>query len=210
VDNDFFSAASSGVFMNSSFGTFSLIAANLPNPPIYPVAALGARLAVQLAPRVTVQTAIYDGDSGAQDVNKNGLDFRLNAGDGALIFSEINFNLHASTTEKALAGNLKIGSFAHTQHRPTWPSQSAGETTRGSADYGFYGVAEHDLYRGDTRKITAFLRGGGAPGNRNVIGWYADVGVNITGLLPSRADDVAGLAFPTQLFRGASATTNKP
>ncbi len=201
VDTEFFAASSSALFINSSFGTFSLIAANLPNPPIYPVAAPAVRLAVQLHPRVNFQIGIFDGDSGAQDVNKNGADFHLAAGDGALIFSELGFNLHPATAgEKSLAGILKIGSFVHTKRITTWQNQLDGSTGGGSYNYGIYGVAEHDLFKRDGKRVTAFLRGGGAPGNRNVIGWYCDVGVNATGLLPGRTDDVAGIAFARSSF----------
>lgn len=195
VDTEFFFADAAGVFINSSFGTFSLIAANLPNPPIYPVAAPGVRLAAQLDPRVNFQIGIFDGDSGAQNVNQNGVDFHLATGDGALVFSELGFNLHPGADEKSLAGNFKLGAFLHTKRTTIWQNQFAGDTGGGSYNYGIYGVAEHDLYKRDARKITAFARGGGAPGNRNVIGWYFDAGVNIAGLFPSRGDDVAGIAF---------------
>ncbi len=203
VDTEFFFSDAAALFINSSFGTFSLIAANLPNPPIYPVAAPGVRLAVQLHPRVNLQVGIFAGDSGAQDVNKNGTDFHLAAGDGALIFSELGFNLHPDADGKSLASSLKIGAFAHTKRITTWQNQLDGNTGGGSYNYGIYGVAEHDLYKRDARKVTAFLRGGGAPGNRNVIGWYCDVGVNVTGLLPGRADDVAGIAFARSSFSGS-------
>lgn len=199
VDSEFFFSEAAALFINSSFGTFSLIAANLPNPPIYPVAAPGARLAVQLNKHVNFQIAIYDGDSGAQDVNRHGVDFHLAAGDGALVFSEISFNLHPDADEESLAGILKAGSFFHTRRFATWQDQLDGNGG-GSWNYGFYGVAEHDLYRQESRKITAFIRGGGAPGNRNVIGWYLDVGANVTGLFPGRDDDVLGIAFARSTF----------
>ena len=47
MDMEFFSSACSGLFINSSFATFSLIAANLSNTPIYPVAAPAVRVAVR-------------------------------------------------------------------------------------------------------------------------------------------------------------------
>jgi porin len=72
VDTEFFSLTSSGLFINSSFGTFSLIAANLPNPPIFPMAAPAVRLLVQPAPRFYFQTAIFDGNAGTQAENQNG------------------------------------------------------------------------------------------------------------------------------------------
>lgn len=200
TDSDFFVPAASALFLNSSFGCFSLIAANLPNPPIYPVAAPGVRFWVQPDPRVYFQVGIYDGDSGAQDVNKNGTDFHLAQADGALIFSEIGYNLHPGADDKTLDGALKIGSFIHTKSLQTWSHLIAGSGDPQSLNFGVYGIAEHDLYKRDGQKLTGFIRGGGAPDDRNVIGWYLDAGLNFTGLLPGRANDVAGIAFARSTF----------
>ena len=199
VDNDFFTATSSALFINSSFGTFALIAANLPSPPIYPVAAPAVRFSVQPDPHFYFQAGIFDGDSGAQDQNKNGVQFHFSDGDGALIFSEIGFNFHPDADEKTLAGSVKLGSFVHTKHVPTWASRLAGDEG-GTMNYGFYAVAEHELFKCGAKKITAFARGGLAPAERNVIGHFFDVGFNFTGFLPGRANDVAGIAFARPSF----------
>lgn len=205
TDADFFVPETSALFINSSFGCFSLVAANLPNPPIYPVAAPGVRFWVQPDPHLYFQAAIYDGDSGAQDVNKHGTDFNLAQNDGALIFTEIGYDLHPEADDKTLDGRFKIGSFIHTKHVPTWQTQITDGTDPGAINFGIYGIAEHDFYKHDTRKITGFVRGGGAPGDRNVISWYFDTGLNFTGWLPGRADDVAGIAFARSTFsRGYS------
>jgi porin len=59
---------------------------------------------------------------------------------------------------------------------------------------------EQELFKCDKKKITAAIRGGGAPGYRNVIGWYLDVGVNFTGFLPGRENDIAGLGIARSSF----------
>jgi porin len=200
VDTEFFSSAASALLINSSFGTFSLIAANLPNSPIYPVAAPAVRVALHAGKHWTFQAAVFDGDCLAQDVNKNGTDFHLAAGDGALIFSEVQFTPHPDADDKTLASVFKLGGFLHTKRTQTWAAQFNGETGGGSVNYGIYGVAEQDLYKRDGKSITAFVRGGGAPGNRSVIGWYVDVGVNFKGFVPGRDNDVAGIAFARSTF----------
>ena len=200
VDTEFFSATSSALFLNSSFGTFSLIAANLPNPPIYPVAAPAVRAAVRAGTHWNFQAAIFDGDCRLQGVNKNGTDFHLAQGDGALIFSEAQFTLHPDDDNKTLDNIFKFGGFLHTRRAQTWDAQYHGDHAGGSVNYGLYVVAEQDLFKRDSRRVTAFLRGGGAPGNRNVIGWYFDAGFNFTGFLPGRDSDVAGIAFARSNF----------
>ncbi len=200
VDTEFFSSACSGLFINSSFGTFSLIAANLANTPIYPVAAPAVRVAMRAGTHWNFLAGIFDGDCLAQDVNKNGTDFHIASGDGALIFSEAQFTPHPDADDKTLASIFKLGGFLHTKRTPTWDAQLNGDNSGGSVNYGFYGVAEQDLYKRDGKRVTAFLRGGGAPGNRNVIGWYFDTGFNFTGFLPGRDNDVAGIAFARSSF----------
>lgn len=198
ADSEFFAANSSALFVNGAFGAFPLIAANLPNPPVYPLAAPAVRLKLQPDPRFYFQAAIFAGDSGSQENNPSGINFRVASGDGALIFSEIGFLPRANQTN-ALATTLKAGSFVLTKRTPDWNTQISG-SGGGAANFGFYGVAEQDLFQHDARKISAFLRGGCAPPSRNMVDWYFDAGINFTGLVSNRAQDVAGLAVSRSQF----------
>ena len=58
------------------------------------------------------------------------------------------------------------------------------------------------MFARGARKISAFLRGGYAPARRNMVDWYFDAGLNFTGLMPNRAQDVAGLAVSRSNFSG--------
>jgi len=200
VDTEFFTTETDELFISSSFGTFSLIAANLPGPPIYPEAVPAVRFAYQAGPHWRLLTGIYDGTTLPQDVNKNGIAFHLAEGDGALIFSEISFQPHPAADDSTLASTFKLGGFYHTMRQPTWAEQTGGITSGGGANFGIYGLVEQELFKRDQKKITAAIRGGGAPGYRNVIGWYLDVGVNFTGFLPGRGNDVAGLGIARSSF----------
>ncbi|HEX7653479.1 MAG TPA: carbohydrate porin [Verrucomicrobiae bacterium] len=200
MDSEFFSSSASALFINSSFGTFSLFAANLPNPPIFPIAAPGIRVAVHAGSHWLFQMGVFDGDSLAQDVNKDGLAFHLAESDGALILSEAQFSPHATVDDQTLGSVLKVGTFIHTKRIPTWDAQLQGDTTGGAMNYGFYGVIDQDIYKNNGRRISLFLRGGAAPGNRNMIGWYVDTGCNFSGFLPGRPNDVAGVAFARSNF----------
>ena len=200
ADNEFFTSATAALFINGAFGAFPLIGANLPNPPIYPMAAPAVRLLVQPAPGWYFQTAIFDGNSGTQAGNSSGTDCRISTSDGALIFAEIGFLSSPATGSNHLAGAFKLGAFAHTKRVPTWAAQAAGTTGGGQINAGVYAVAEHDLFRRSEKKITAFVRGGYAPADRNVVDWYLDAGLNFVGLVPRRPDDVVGLAFARSNF----------
>jgi len=200
VDSEFFTATSAALFINGSFGAFPLFGANLPNPPVYPMAAPAVRLLVQPCPRFYFQTAVFDGNAGTQTGNPSGTDFPLSTADGALIFSEMGWLPPPEAGTNHLATTFKVGNFIHTKRVPTWDSQAAGNTGGGSANFGFYAVIEQDLFRRAESKITAFIRGGYAPPDRNVVDWYLDVGLNFTGFIPGRAEDVAGIALARSNF----------
>lgn len=199
ADTQFFSSEAASLFINGTFGAFTLIGANLPNPPIYPMASPGARVRLQPAECFYFQAAIFDGNAGTQDENPHGLDFPLSTSDGALIISEAGWTLPGDATN-SLATTFKAGAFVLTKRQPSWDSQAAGNNGGGRADYGLYGVIEQDLLRRDACAVTAFLRGGHAPAGCNLVDWYLDAGFNFTGLMPGRPDDVAGVAVAYSHF----------
>lgn len=45
------------------------------------------------------------------------------------------------------------------------------------------------VWRGPTRSVNVFVRGGVVPSDRNLVSAYVDGGVGITGLIDSRPDD---------------------
>ena len=200
ADNEFFTSPTAALFINGAFGAFPLVGANLPNPPIYPMAAPAVRLLVQPAPDWYFQTAIYDGDSGTQAGNPSGTDCRISTSDGALIFSEIGFLSSPAPGTNQLAGSFKARTFIHTKRVPTWAAQTAGSTGGGQFNAGVYAIAEHDLFRRAEKRITAFVRGGYAPADCNVVDWYLDAGLSFVGLVPRRPADLAGLAFSRSNF----------
>ncbi|HEV2695179.1 MAG TPA: carbohydrate porin [Verrucomicrobiae bacterium] len=200
LDTEFFTSGTDAIFMNSSFGTFSLIAANLPNPSIFPAPVPAVRFAYQAGPHWNFLTGIFDGDALPQNVNKNGIAFHLASGDGALVFSEAGFQPHPDTDGQTLASTFKLGGFYLTKRQPTWAAQAGGADSGGSSDFGIYGLVEQELYKSEKKKISGVIRAGGSPGYRNVIGWYMDVGFNFTGFLPGRENDIAGIGVARSSF----------
>ena len=115
ADAEFFTSSNSSLFINGTFGAFTFVGANLPDPPVYPVAVPGVRLAVQPVSFFSMQVGIYGGDSGgSQDQNNHGTDFNLRSRDGALIFGEAAYLLNQSPGDRGLQGTYKLGSFVHT------------------------------------------------------------------------------------------------
>ncbi len=202
ADAEFFTSTNSSLFVNGTLGAFTLVGANLPDPPIYPVAVPGVRLAVQPVSFFSFQAGVYGGDSGgSQDQNNHGTNFNLRSGDGALIFSEIAYLRNQSPNDRGLVGTYKLGSFVHTGSRdfPTFSSQArealgTGVVESRSTNFGVYGVMDQELLKSGGRTVGLFVRGGYAPGDANFVNYYLDGGLDFTGFVPGRIRDVAGVA----------------
>jgi porin len=195
ADAEFFTSDTASLFVNGTFGAFTLVGANLPNPPVYPMATPAVRFLVQPIPQFYFQSGIYYGNTGAQNENKSGLDFSFNGNDGALIFSEIGWLFNQAAGDRGLVGTYKIGSFVHTADFTDW------QTGEGKgADYGVYGVLDQEIYKHGGQSISVFTRGGGAPADVNTIAWYVDGGFNFSGFIPGRLLDTAGVALACSSF----------
>ena len=156
------------------------------------------RFLIQPIPQFYFQSGIYYGNTGAQNENKNGLDFTFNCPMMArLIFSgkSAGSSTRPADGDRGLVGTYKIGSFVHTADFTDW------QTGEGKgADYGVYGVADQEIYKHGGQSISVFTRGGGAPADVNTIAWYVDGGFNFSGFIPSRLLDTAGVALACSSF----------
>jgi porin len=195
ADAEFFTSDTASLFINGTFGAFTLVGANLPNPPVYPVASPALRFLIQPIPQFYFQSGIYYGDSGAQDENRTGLNYHFRSDSGALIFSEIGLLINQAANERGLIGTYKLGSFVHTANFRDEIS-GAGD----GANFGIYGVADQELYKRGGKVISAFVRGGGTPEDRNTIDYYFDAGFNFSGFVPGRLLDTAGVALARSHF----------
>ena len=208
ADAEFFVSAYGSLFVNGTFGAFSFLGANVPNPPVYPLAAPGLRLAVQPTSKFLFQAGIWTGDSGAQDDdNKHGTAFRFRSRDGALILSEAHFLLNQSPGDRGLVGTYQLGAFVHAGTFTTFESQSrtdlgTGKTMRAGNNYGVYGILDQQLLRGGGRSVGLFVRAGSSPDDRSFVDWYVDGGFNFTGFVPGRVRDVAGVGVARSSVSG--------
>lgn len=201
ADAEFFTSSYGSLFINGTFGAFTLVGANVPDAPIYPVAVPGVRLAIQPVSKFLLQIGVFGGDSGgSQDQNNHGTNLNLRSRDGALIFSEAAFLYNQSPNDRGLVGTYKLGSFAHTGSAdfPTFQSQTddalgVGSIRNRGTNYGVYGVIDQQLLRAGGRSAGAFLRVGGSPSDASFVDFYVDGGFNFTGFIPGRQRDVIGL-----------------
>jgi len=89
ADSEFLISDHAGLFINATFGWAPLAYMNIPNGgPGYPMGAPGTRLALTPVDWLTFQSAVYQGNVFAQDVNRHGFRWRLDAQQGFTFFNE--------------------------------------------------------------------------------------------------------------------------
>jgi porin len=203
VDSEFFQSSTAGLFINSTFGSFTLIANNVPNAPVYPIASPGIRFLATPDRKVYVMGGVFgmDNSSNLATNNQNGTRFALTASSGMLIMSEAGYLLNQGPNDSGLQGTYRLGSFVHTANYDTWASRADNDLDFNrplhgdGANYGIYGVMDQQLYSKGDESVSFFVRSGGAPSNTNFVDWYVDTGFNFSGFVPGRKSDVAGIAF---------------
>jgi porin len=207
ADAEFFTSTHASLFISGTFGAFTFVGSNLPNPPIYPMSAPGIRFEIRPSSKFYFKAGLYDGNTGSQSDNNHGMAFGLNTHDGALIFNEVGFTLNQSPNDHGLVGSYKLGAFVHAGAFNTWESQMQnfngnGTLKNSSPDYGIYGVIDQELYHHGYQQIGLFARVGYAPADINLVNWYVDGGVNLVGFIPGRLQDVVGVAVSHSRFSG--------
>jgi porin len=214
VDQDFIIPdVSSRVFVNQTF-FFPTIAFNLFDIPGYPpgfhalpsspLSSLGVRVRADPCESFYAQAAVYDG---YPDMSRTGTRINLNSEEGALAYFEMGYRWNQGGEDIRLPGNVKFGGYFHTDDfYDNYNTISAligagpGPTTH-SGNYGFYATADQMLYRetepDDPAKqgLGAFLRGGWAPKDRNLVEWALDGGLVYRGLIPTRDWDALGFSM---------------
>ncbi|WP_299807427.1 carbohydrate porin [Tardiphaga sp.] len=212
ADSEFFNTQYTNVFTNASLGWPAITSVNLPSGgPSPPLAALGARLRVNVTENITLLGAVFDGDAAGpgfddpQQRNPNGTNFRIN--DPALVFGEVQYAWNNKKGDPRLSGTLKLGGFRHFGDFPddrfavnggTLANTSNGVPADIAGNYGLYGVLEQELYHppdSDDRGVGVFVRASTSPSDRNLIDLYVDAGMQITGLNDQRQHDKFGIAI---------------
>jgi porin len=212
ADTEFLVSKYAGLFVNSTFGWPEVTAADLPSGgPAYPLATPAVRLKLTPSDQFAVLLGLFDGNpAGPCSVNPqicdpNGVNFRLQ--DPPLFIGEgqYSYSLNMAT---GLDGTVKLGGWEHfgefngllfdTAGVPLAGPASNGMPQQFSGDDGIYGVIDQMIYHPANSDpgngIGVFARISGSPPDRNLIDFYADGGINFTGMIPGRPSDSFGAA----------------
>lgn len=211
ADEEFATTETGTAFINGTVGWPAIIAANAPTPA-YPVATLGARLALNFGRNWSVLAAVYNGDpcpvdSGGSDLNRHGVYWSLQ---DAFLIAELKRKWNAGDIGNALSGQARLGGWYHSgefDHQRLDDSgqsladpASSGQPLHVRGNWGGYLTIEQRLWREASVDLESgqgfglFARLGGSPGDRNPLAFYAESGATYTGLLPGRNQDVCGVA----------------
>jgi porin len=231
ADTEFVISDYGALFLNDTFGWPAFMYMNLPGGgPGFPVGTLGMRLAVQPVNWFRFQTAVFQGNVYAQNVNAHGFRWRLDSANGFLFLNEAQFHWNKKTEETGLPGQFKAGAWFHTAK-----FAEANDSGFVSGNCGFYLILDQMLYRNPPKEaehsatadkdgksaLSTTDNAGGTekqpdrgfgwfgrlafePKDRNFIGFYFDTGLACKGLIPTRDGDTLGVAFAyAQLSSGA-------
>jgi porin len=209
ADSQFAQSQTASSFINNGISWPTFLAGNLPaSGPAYPLPAPGVRVRVKPRDDLVFQAGVYSGDptggagSNLPEPMPTGTVFSFRG--GTFVIGEASY----LPSGWGLPGAYRLGAWYHTssafadQRYDTIGLSLANPNTTGvplnhTGDSGIYGVIDQTLYRvpgtGD-QGVSAFVRAGGAPNDRNLINFYGDAGVVYKGLLSGRPDDKVGIA----------------
>jgi porin len=188
------------LFVNSTFGWPGSFAADQPSGgPAYPLAAPGVRIAFSPDARTGLRLALFAGDPAGpgtgdpQRRDRHGLNGVRLAGKPFLIGEAQHSSGGAHPAVTMRAGFwLHFDRFADPRfdiagRSLASPGAKAALQHRGNA--GVYGIVDIALWRG----AKGFLRASFSPADRNTVDLYADGGVAVSGPVPGRPEDTAGI-----------------
>ncbi|MBI5299148.1 MAG: carbohydrate porin [Deltaproteobacteria bacterium] len=182
-------------FLNSSFGVQASISANVP-VSIFPATTLAVRLKWKPNEHFYLMAAAYDGNPGTIEENSTGTQWNLSSEEGAMTIYETGILFGNHEDSPTLPGSYKLGAWYHTaKFNDVTDTDASGNPVQHNGDYGGYFVADQMIYRkkGD-QGLGVFFQIGAEPDDRNEVDFYVGGGVHYKGLIPTRNNDVVGLA----------------
>ena len=215
ADAEFITANYTDAFMASTYGWPAITSLDLPSGgPSPPLAAMGVRAKAVLNDNITLLAGVFDGNAAGpgpdnpQARDLYGVNFRVN--DPPFAIAEAQFAYNQEKNSAGLPGTVKLGGWYHAgpfdsqrfaANGVSLASPLASGPAQINSDYGVYAVFQQMLYsfegpQQSERNIGMFLRTSASPEDqRNLVDFYADTGVEVTGAMKSRPDDKFGIAF---------------
>ena len=211
VDDEFLTSKTAGGLIDGTFGWPDLMAANLPGGgPAYPLATPGVRVAVKPSDALTIRAAAFSGNPAGAGCNGDpqacdlyGTKFSFSG--GVFSIAELQYDINQGKSSQGLPGTYKVGAWYHSadfadEHYGlnagglpvSLASPAVVAPLAHMGNWGLYGVVDQTTWRAASGpgSISAFLRAGAAPSDRNLVSFYVDGGLGVTAPLPHRDNDI--------------------
>jgi porin len=191
-----FAASDNGaLYLNSSFGIIPVISGNT-GVSIYPLTSLGVRMKITPNESFSLFAGVYDGDPGDADTNKHNTHASVTRRGGLFSIIEGQYQYKIPAAE-ALSGTFKMGAWHNSGDVDDVAALDAdGNAIVHDDNFGGYMIVDQKVFHEtDEQGLSVFFMGGLAPKDRDVIERSLVAGLNYTGLLPSRDQDVMGVAL---------------
>lgn len=209
-DVEFIDSKYDDLFANSALGWPGITGIILPSGgPSPPLAVPGIRVKAQLSDRITGYLAVFDGDAAPpgpgdpQLKNPHGTLFRVQDPPWVVGQVRYKFELGAAALPGTIAAGAwyHFGSFDHqyldSGGRSLADPLSSGEPAQMRRNQGVFGVFEQLVARSPldpAKGAGLFIRTSVSPSDRNLIRFYLDGGIQVTGFSAARPDDKFGIA----------------
>ncbi len=217
LDEEFLCSEYGCLFLSGTCGWPAFMSATIPSGgTAYPVAGLGGRVKWTPIEQLDLLAAAVEGDVCDQDgINRNGTDFHWGDGEGVLAIVEVAYRLNHEKESRGLPGTYKLGGWYHSARFDHLSLDSDGlsleddGTLSGLASRGvprnchgnggvFFNI-DQMLFRekkGLDEGLGLYARVAPWMGDDcNSMDFYAAGGLAYKGAIPTRENDVCGVAI---------------
>lgn len=196
LNTDYVSSEFGGMFINSTFGTPSTIADNVPSP-IFPLTSVGISFKWTVSETGTWKIAAFDGLPTESSRNQHNLNWQFNKNDG--IFAVTEYQL-TPVTRNGLKGSYRAGIYYHSQ---LILSDEVNDRAKlYNYNTGLYIIADQMIYQksGSNEGLGIFAQLAISPKAINTHNTYLGFGLSYQGLIKGRDEDKLGVAVTTAGF----------
>jgi len=197
LNSEFDTRETSALFINPSHGIgaeFSMAGEN--GPSIFPTTSLALRMKYNLYKSLNIKMAVFDGVPGDLN-NPNGTEVILDEDEGVLFSTEISYGSESEELNKDYF-KYSVGGWYYTNEFAKLLSLNNEISSTQKGNYGLYISAEKFILSESSynnQGLTGFFRAGISDKNVNQVNGYLGVGVNYSGLISGRDNDVLGIAL---------------
>jgi len=196
LNSDFVSFDYGSLFINSTFGTPSTIADNVPSP-IFPFTTAGVSLKWNINETNTLKVAVFDGLPTEYEHNQYNLNWSFKKDEGVFAVSEYQFT---GLIKKHLKGSYRAGTYYHSQFMDPGIENIEDRVFR--YNFGIYLIADQVIYQkpGGKGSLGIFGQLAISPKSINTHYRYLGFGLSWQGVLKDRDEDKLGIAITNAGF----------